>query len=119
MADERREPRTRRRMKIGRIRIGLNVVVQIVLILFLAAMVNSLAFKHYKRWDFSRDQKYTLSDKTKRMLDSLKGKLRITVFFSPNTPITNDVQGLLTEYQYAAKGKIDVEQIDPERSFSR
>src|SRR5881409_3708096 len=119
MADESKEPRTRRRMKIGRIRIGLNVVVQIVLILFLAAMVNSLAFKHYKRWDFSRDQKYALSDKTKRFLDTLKGKMRITVFFSPSTPITADLQNLLTEYQYAGKGKIDVEQIDPERNLSR
>src|SRR5213080_552626 len=119
MADGSKEPGTRRRMKIGRIRIGLNVVVQIVLILFFAAMVNSLAFKHYKRWDFSRDQKYALSDKTKRFLDTLKGKMRITVFFSPSTPITADLQNLLTEYQYAGKGKIDVEQIDPERSLSR
>jgi ABC-type uncharacterized transport system involved in gliding motility auxiliary subunit len=119
MAETIKQPRTRRRMKIGRIRIGLNVVVQIVLILFLAAMVNSLAFKHYKRWDFSRDQKYALSDKTKRFLDTLKGKMRITVFFSPNTPITADVHNLLTEYQYAGKGKIDVEQIDPERNLSR
>src|SRR6266566_3322227 len=119
MADGSKEPGTRRRMKIGRIRIGLNVVVQIVLILFLAAMVNSLAFKHYKRWDFSRDQKYAVSDKTKRFLDTLKGKMRITVFFSPSTPITADLQNLLTEYQYAGKGKIDVEQIDPERNLSR
>src|SRR6266446_5548108 len=119
MADESKEPGTRRRIKIGRIRIGLNVVVQIVLILFLAAMVNSLAFKHYKRWDFSRDQKYALSDKTKRFLDTLKGKMRITVFFAPSTPITADLQNLLTEYQYAGKGKIDVEQIDPECSLSR
>jgi gliding motility-associatede transport system auxiliary component len=106
-------------MKIGRIRIGLNVLVQIVLILFLAAMVNSFAFKHYRRWDFSRDQKYALSDKTKRFLETLKGKMRITVFFSPGTPITADVQNLLTEYQYAGKGKIDLEQIDPERNLSR
>src|SRR5947209_13118037 len=119
MADESKEPRTRRRMKIGRIRIGLNVIVQIALILFLAAMVNSLAFKHYKRWDFSRDQKYALSDKTKRFLNTLKGRMRITVFFAPTTPITADVQNLLTEYQYAGKGKIDIEHIDPERNLSR
>ena len=119
MAEKTKQPRTRRRTKIGRVRIGLNVFVQIVLILFLAAMVNSFAFKHYKRWDFSRDQKYTLSDKTKRFLDTLRGKMRITVFFSPSTPITADVQNLLTEYQYAGKGKIDVEQIDPERNLSR
>src|SRR5438067_8553790 len=105
--------------KIHRFQIGLNVVVQIGLLIFLALMVNYLGFEHYRRWDFSRDQKYALSDKTKRMLDSLKGKLRITVFFSPNTPITNDVQSLLTEYQYASKGKIDVEHIDPERNLSR
>src|SRR5215831_15552111 len=109
MAETPKQPRPRRRTKIGRIRIGLNVVVQIVLILFLAAMVNSFAFKHYKRWDFSRDQKYALSDKTKRFLDTLKDKMRITVFFSPTTQITADVQNLLTEYQYAGKGKIDVE----------
>ena len=44
--------------------------------------------------------------------------MRVTVF-SPNTPITGDVQSLLTEYQYAAKGKIDIENIDPERNLSR
>src|SRR6266516_2155249 len=119
MADLIRKSRMRSEKKIGRIRIGFNVLVQIVLVLFLVAMVNSFAFKHYTRWDFSRDQKYTLSDKTKRFLDALKGKMRITVFFSPTTPITADVQNLLTEYQYAGKGKIDVEHIDPERNLSR
>jgi ABC-type uncharacterized transport system involved in gliding motility auxiliary subunit len=110
---------TEKPKKIHRLQIGLNVVVQIGLLLVLAAMVNYLGFEHYRRWDFSRDQKYSLSDKTKRVLDSLKGKLRITVFFSPNTPITSDVENLLTEYQYAAKGKIDVEHINPEVNFSR
>src|SRR6266567_1389368 len=119
MPDKTKKPRTRSEKKIGRIRIGFNVLVQIVLILFVVAMVNSFAFKHYARWDFSRDQKYALSDKTKRFLDTLKGKMRITVFFAPNTPITGDVQNLLTEYQYAGKGKIDVEHIDPERNLSR
>jgi hypothetical protein len=119
MAEKTKQPRTRRKTRIGRVRIGLNVVVQIVLVLLLAAMVNSYAFKHYARWDFSRDQKYALSDKTKRFLNTLKGKMRITVFFSPSTPISADVQNLLTEYQYAGKGKIDIEQIDPERNLSR
>src|SRR5881392_1332864 len=119
MADLVRKSRMRSEKKIGRIRIGFNVLVQIVLVLFLVALVNSFAFKHYARWDLSRDQKYGLSDKTKRFLDTLKGKMRITVFFAPNTPITADVQNLLTEYQYAGKGKIDVEHIDPERNLSR
>src|SRR5881275_2575278 len=117
MANEAIGPR--RPKKIRRIQIGFNVLAQIILILFLAAMVNSIAFKHYQRWDFSRDQKYALSDKTKRFLRTIKGKMRIIVFFSPSTPIAADVQNLLTEYQYAAKGKIDIENIDPQRNLSR
>ena len=111
--------RRARPKKIRRVQISFNVLAQIILILFLAAMVNSIAFRHYERWDFSRDQKYALSDKTKRFLRTIKGKMHITVFFSPNTPISTDVQNLLTEYQYAGKGRIDIEHIDPERNLSR
>src|SRR5436309_12651043 len=105
--------------RIQRLQIGLNLVVQLILIFFLVSAINWIGFRHYKRWDASRDQKYTLSDKTKRFLNTIKGKVRITVFFSPNTPISADVSSLLTEYQYAAKKKIDIENIDPERNLSR
>src|SRR3984893_11607244 len=113
MAEAKTKPK-----KIQRLQIGLNLLIQLVLIFFLVSSVNWIGFRHYKRWDVSRDQKYALSDKTKRFLKTVKGKVRITVFFT-NTPITADVQSLLTEYQYAAKGKIDIENIDPERNLSR
>jgi ABC-type uncharacterized transport system len=115
MADEARE----KPHKIHRVGIGVNLIVQIAVVLFLAIVANYLGFEHYKRWDLTRDQKYALSDKTKRFLETIKGKMRITVFFSGNSPIGQDVQSLLTEYQYAAKEKIDVENVDPDRSYSR
>jgi len=105
--------------KIHRLRIGANLIVQLALLFFLAIAVNYLGFEHYRRWDLTRDHKYALSDKTKRFLDTINGKMRVTVLFSPNNPIGQDVTALLTEYQYAAKGKIDVEQVDAERSYSR
>jgi hypothetical protein len=117
MADEQAAPA--KPQKIHRVRIGVNVLIQTALLLFLAITVNYLGFEHYKRWDLSHDQKYALSDKTKRVLETIKGKMRVTVFFSSDNPITPDVQSLLTEYQYAAKGKIDVEYIDPYRSPTR
>jgi len=117
MADE--EPKPAKPQKIHRLRIGVNLIIQIGLLLFLAIMVNYLGFEHYRRWDLSRDKKYALSDKTKRFLETIKGKVRVTVFFSPSNPIGQDVQALLTEYQYAAKDRIDVENIDPERNLSR
>jgi hypothetical protein len=117
MAEEESTPEKPQR--IHRLRIGVNVIVQVALLFFLALMVNYLGFEHYRRWDFSRDHKYALSDKTKRFLETIKGKVRITVLFSANNPVYQDVQALLTEYQYAAKGKIDVEHVDAERSYSR
>ena len=116
MADEEPKPTPEKPQKIHRLRIGVNVIVQVALLLFLAIAANYLGFEHYKRWDLSRDQKYALSDKTKRFLETIKGKVRITVFFSANSPIGQDVQSLLTEYQYAAKEKIDIEHIDPDRN---
>jgi ABC-type uncharacterized transport system involved in gliding motility auxiliary subunit len=117
MADEERQPD--KPQKIHRVRIGVNLIVQLALLLFLAIAVNYLGYEHYRRWDLTRDQKYALSDKTKRFLETIKGKMRVTVFFSSNSPISQDVQALLTEYQYAAKEKIDVEIVDPDRNYSR
>src|SRR6266436_739987 len=108
-----------KRKGIQRLQIGLNLLVQLLLIFFLIISVNWIGFRHYKRWDLSRDQKYALSDKTKRFLNTIKGKVRITNFFPPDTPISGDVANLLTEYQYAANGKVDVENIDPQRNLSR
>lgn len=105
--------------KIHRLRIGVNLIVQIALLFFLAIAVNYLGFEHYRRWDLTRDHKYALSDKTKRFLETIKGKMRVTVLFSPNSSIGQDVEALLTEYQYAAKDKIDVERVDAEKSYSR
>jgi ABC-type uncharacterized transport system involved in gliding motility auxiliary subunit len=116
MADPAAKPKPKR---IQRLQIGVNLLVQLILVFFLVSAVNWIGFRHYKRWDVSRDQKYALSDKTKRFLTTIKGKIRITVFFSPSTPITGDVANLLTEYQYAAKGNVDIENIDPQRNLSR
>ncbi|HEY2713591.1 MAG TPA: Gldg family protein [Chthoniobacterales bacterium] len=104
---------------IHRLQIGLNVIVQIAVIIVLAAMVNYLGYEHYRRWDYSRDKKFALSEKTKHFLDSIKGKVRVTVFFGAQNPISGDVQSLLTEYQYSSHGKIDVEYVDPERNLTR
>lgn len=113
------EPSPNKPKSIHRVQIGVNVVVQVAILVVLAAMVNYLGFEHYRRWDLSRDQKYALSGKTKQFLGSIKGKARITVFFGAQNPIMNDVQNLLTEYQYASRGKIDVEYVDPERNLTR
>lgn len=110
--------------RIRRFQIGLNVLLQLLILLAILGMVNYLAFNHYKRWDFSRDQKYALSDQTIRVVKSLDKPVKFIVFFSPDprTPggeIYGDVTNLLKEYQYASRKKVDVETVDPYRDLSR
>jgi hypothetical protein len=110
--------------QIKRLRIGANVVLQIAIFAIIVLMINYLAFNRYARWDFSRGNKYSLSEQTKKLLGSLKKEIKIYVFFSPTTQNTGaelygDIQNLLKEYQFAAKKKIQVETIDPYRDLTR
>lgn len=104
---------------ISRSKIGVNVFFQIVLYLLLFGIVNYLSFQHYKRWDFSRDQKYTLSSQTKRVVSSLKKPTHLIVFFSGGSDIAQDVNSLLKEYAFASKKLIDVEVVDPFMAMAR
>jgi len=125
MATNSSEAQPRKTPRIHRFFIGINVLVQILTVVFILAGINYIAFKHFKRWDFSRDQKYALSDQTRQLLRSLKAPgVKIYVFFSsdprlPGGDVYPDVQMLLKEYQYAAHGKVDVEMIDPFKNLSR
>ena len=104
---------------IPRTKIGLNVLLQAVAFLALFALVNYLGFNHYKRWDFSRDHKYTLSQQSRRVAGNLKKPVRVTVFFSGGSPIAQDTVALLREYEYASKKRIEMEVVDPFRAMTR
>ncbi|HZH98014.1 MAG TPA: GldG family protein [Fimbriimonadaceae bacterium] len=106
-------------VRIKRFQIGLNVLIQLAIVAGLVVMVNYLAYNHFKRWDFSRNQKYVLSDQTKQLLANLKKPVTAVIFFNPGMEITADVMALLREYEYAAKKKLTTEIVDPYRNFSR
>lgn len=107
-----------RNSSINRTKITANVLVQIATLLAIAVMVNYFAFNHYKRWDFSRDKKYALSDQTKRVLETLKKPAKLIVFFSSASDIFSDVQTVAHEYAHASK-MVQVEVIDPFMNMSR
>lgn len=104
---------------IQRFQIGLNVLIQVLVFAGIVAMVNYLSFRHFKRWDLSRDQKYALSSQTKSLLKSLKKPVKAVVFFSGGSEIAPDVNALLREYEFASDKKFNTEIVDPYRSFTR
>ena len=53
---------------INRALIGTNVVIQILVCVALVFMVNNVAFRQFKRVDFSREGKYSLAGQTRSLL---------------------------------------------------
>jgi len=111
---------------IPRRAIRVNVALQVVAAVILLVAVNYFAFNHYGRWDFSRSQKFVLSEQTKRVIRDLQRPVRITVFFSPTyvspeTQIYPDVRNLLKEFIFSdrQRKRIEVEYIDPTRDLTR
>lgn len=114
-------------MSVPRTAIRFNVAAQVLAMLVLLLAANYFAFNHYARVDFSRSQKFVLSDQTKRVLRELKGgtkPVRVTVFFSPTflTPETQlypDVKNFLKEMSFSGRNKFEIEYVDPTRDLSR
>jgi len=102
-----------------RVSIGLNVLTQIAVFILIIGMINYVSFRHFKRWDFSRNQKYALAPLTKNLLTNLKKPVKAVVFFPSAQAIAIDVGSLLKEYEYASDGKISVEVVDPYRNLIR
>ena len=119
MATENPSQRGPKTVKIKRFQIGVNVLIQLVTLFLIIVMVNYIAFNHYKRWDYTRNRKYSLSEKTRRVLANLQKPVKAVVFFSSGSDIYGDLDSLLKEYQYASNKKLDVEVIDPFRNFTR
>ena len=106
-------------VKIHRFQIGLNVLIQLFVVTTIIVMLNYLSFRHFKRWDYSRDKKFALSSQTTNLLTHLKKPVRAVIFFSGAVEIVPDLQALMREYEIASKKKFTVEYIDPYRSLSR
>jgi ABC-type uncharacterized transport system involved in gliding motility auxiliary subunit len=93
--------------------------VGIALAAVLVIGMNYLAARHWKRFDWTSTQIYSLSETTKKILDGLKKPVQVTVFMAPQqSRLLPEVKELLSRYQ-ARSSKIEVEYLDPERNPAR
>jgi ABC-type uncharacterized transport system involved in gliding motility auxiliary subunit len=109
----------KQKSSLDRTTVSINVAVQVLAILVIVVMVNYLAFNHYQRWDFSRDQKYSLAEQTKRLVSKLKQPVQFIVFFSGDSDIYRDLEILLKEYVHEGKKNVKVEFVDPYMNLTR
>jgi len=85
-----------------------------VLVTLVLAMGNYLSFRHYARWDWTRQSIFTLSDRSARIARGLDRPVDIYVLMSTAESNFNDVKELLDRYR-AASSKIVLHFVDPDR----
>ena len=115
-------PPPRRTSQAGflrRLSMGANVTLQLVALAVILALINGFAYKHYHRFDYSRDRKSALSPRTKQFLGSLTKPVKLIVFFNTGSPLYTDINNLADEYRKTQPKNIQLEQVDPFRNVGR
>ncbi len=63
-------------------------------------MLNVISHQYHYRVDTTKDSRFSLSDQTHKVLNSLKGKLRFVVFEKKGSLTLEDAKNLLRQYSY-------------------
>jgi ABC-type uncharacterized transport system involved in gliding motility auxiliary subunit len=92
---------------------GSNTFVLVVVVLGILGAANYLASRHTRRFDLTKDQRYSLSDQTRKVLAGLKDDIKIT-YFQRSRDMARG-QDRLKEY-LALSGRLKAEFVDPVQS---
>lgn len=85
-----------------------------LLVLAIVAMANYLAFRHYARFDWTREGIYTLSPKSLEVLRTLDRDVEVFLFLSRSESGFQETDELLQRYR-AASPRLSVRYVDPDR----
>jgi len=92
----------------------LYIVVGSLLFAMIVLMLNYLGFRHFERYDWTRDTRFTLSERSVDVLEGLDRDVQLILFFSSGEPELEDVLELVQQYE-SASSRISVRQVDPLR----
>ena len=105
-------------MKRSRWLISLNVSFMIFLMAMIVLYVNYLSARHFKRFDLTQKNFYSISDKTKNILNQLDGPISVILVFDPKEPLYGHMLDLLEEYRYVSD-LVLLEDVNPYRDHAR
>jgi ABC-type uncharacterized transport system involved in gliding motility auxiliary subunit len=91
-------------------KLGTNTAVLTLAVVGILAIVNFLGYRHHKRFDFTSEQLYSLSDQTRKVVANLPKDVKVIKFDKREDPALKD---LMSEYKGAGR-RISYEFVDPE-----
>lgn len=114
MSDPRATPRPIRRTNIAT-----NVALQMLAGIILLGVLNYLSYRHFRRWDLTRDRQFTLTAQSQNFLKSLRGRTEIVAIFPKGSDEEKEIRALLEEYKRSARSKVEISYLDLNREPSR
>lgn len=95
-----------------------NTILYTISVLAIILIINLISEKIFFRFDFTSDNRYTLSKATKNILNNLDETVTVTAYFSEDLPAEvlrskQEFKDLLIEYRNAAHGQFEFEFINP------
>ena len=97
-----------------RAELKLYTIIGSLLFTLIVLLVNYLSFRHFERFDWTQDTRFTLSERTEQVLADLDRDVQVILFFSSGEPELTDVLELVQQYE-GSTGRISVRQVDPLR----
>jgi ABC-type uncharacterized transport system involved in gliding motility auxiliary subunit len=94
-----------------RMKYGSNTLVYVLLVGSILGGVNWMANRYPKRFDVSKEQRFSLSEQTRKILGGLQGDVTLT-YVQRNASTTATAKDILREYP-AASPRVKVEYVDP------
>ena len=95
---------------------GTMSLVSVVVFVGILIAINYLSTRQNKRWDFTANQVYSLSDQTIKVLKELPEPVKFTVYDQPTR--FDSFRNRLDEFQYHSS-KVQTEYVDPDREPAR
>lgn len=102
---------TRRQAKYGTL-----TAVSVLIVLGILIAINYIGKRQNKRWDFTANQQFSLSDQSRQVVQKLDAPLQIRVF--AKRPDFQGFRDRLAEYQYSSK-QVTTEYIDPDEDLTK
>lgn len=96
----------------------MNGPVWALLVVALFALVNYTAARHYRRWDWTSAQRFTLSPRSVEIVRGLREPVELYVLLSGRDPLYAETHELAERYA-AASPRVRLHLIDPDRQRER
>lgn len=94
---------------------GMNAVASAVLVLAISVMVGAIAARHSKQIDLTRDNRYSLSPQSRKVVAGLPREVEAVAFYKETTPNRRRMEDLLEQYRHAGR-KLSYRFVDPDRN---